>query len=202
MKAEASARFAAVLIPCLLALSLGSVPTLAAHHEGEIDGGRRVQTIELRARIESIDYETRQVNLVAPGGQFVTVTAGPQVRRLRELEVGDTVVATYIASLTGEVREPSEEEKAQPLQEMDAAAIAGKDLPPGAAEMRAVKAVCTIEGMNRVTGTAMIKGPLGNYHVITDIPPERFAGKMLGDTVVVTYTESIALQLEKAPASD
>jgi hypothetical protein len=52
--------------------------------------------------------------------------------------------------------------------------------------------------MNRVTGTAMIRDPRGKFHVIGDIPPEKFEGRMLGETIVMVYSEAIALTLERA----
>ncbi len=174
----------------LMALLLVAAASFADSHKGQ-----RINTVEVKAEITFIDYDTRELSMVSEGGGFITMTAGKQVRRLKELRVGDTVVATYIAALAGEIREPTEEEKATPYQELDTMAIARKDIPPAAAEMRTIKAVCTIEGMNRVTRTAMIKGPRGNYHVINDIKPERFEGRMLGDTVVITYTEALALEV-------
>ncbi len=97
----------------------------------------------------------------------------------------------------GEVRKPTTEELANPWQEVDIAAIAGAEERPGIAGGRAIKAVCTIEGMNRVAGTVMIEDPRGKYHLIGDIPPDAFEGRMLGETIIVVYSEAVALSLEK-----
>ena len=179
---------------------LGFVLVLPGLASADPEAGPRVRmaAVEVGALITDIDSETREVTLQTPTGAYVTVTAGPEIKRFGEFEVGDAIVATYVTSLAGEVREPTEEELANPWQELDAAAVADLDMPPGVAGMRVVKAVCTIEGMNRVAGTAMIEDPRGKYHLIGDIPPERFEGRMLGDTVVMVYSEALALTLEKA----
>ncbi len=187
-------RIAIAAMALLLVLASGA---RADDHAG--DGPNvRAAAIQVAALIVDIDRETRELTLQTPHGDYVTVTASEEIQRLDDFAVGDAIVATYMTSLAGEVREPTAEERANPWQELDAAAIADLDMPPGVAGLRVVKAVCTIEGMNRVAGTAMIEDPRGKYHLIGDIPRERFEGRRLGDTVVMIYSEAMALTLEKA----
>ena len=175
----------------------------ADNHGDEEQGGEvRMAAIQITAIITDIDYESREVTLQLPSGAFVTLTAGPEVQRLDEFSVGDGITTTYVTSLAGEVRAPTEEEIENPWQELDAAAIAGLDMPPGVAGMRVIKAVCTIEGMNRVAGTVMVEDPRGKFHLIGDIRPEQFEGRMLGETIVLVYSEAVALTLEKAETAD
>jgi hypothetical protein len=54
--------------------------------------------------------------------------------------------------------------------------------------------------MNRILGTVVIKDPRGMVHVIEDVEPEKMAGVTLGQTIVMVYTEALALSLELAPA--
>ncbi|MEP5763267.1 MAG: hypothetical protein ABJ308_01670 [Halieaceae bacterium] len=184
------------LLMLALALAFLSRPVAADHHEQKVDV--REAAVSVAAVITDIDYETREFTMQLPHGNFVTMTAGEGVARFKEFEVGDAIVATYLTSLAGEVRAPTEEEKAEPWQELDAAMIAGMEERPGVAGMRVIKAVCTIEGMNRVAGTVMIEDPRGKYHLIGDVAPEKFKGRMLGETVIIVYSEAVALTLEKA----
>nr|MBP6683270.1 hypothetical protein [Halioglobus sp.] len=125
-----------------------------------------------------------------------------EVARFDELAVGDMVNAIYTTSVSGELREPTEEELANPLVVLDADAVtASKDEDPGAAVGVTVRAVCTIEGMNRATKTVMLKDSDGDFHIIEDVDPAKMAGVNIGQTIVVTYTEAFALSLDKqAPA--
>jgi len=179
-----------------LAILVTAMPLRADGHAAAEDN-TRIAAIQVAAVITDIDYETREITLQLPHGDFVTMTADEGIARFDEFQVGDAIVASYVTSLAGEVREPTADELANPWQELDAAAIAGMEDQPGIAGLRAIKAVCTIEGMNRVAGTVMIEDPRGKYHLIGDVPREKFEGRMLGETIVMVYTEAMALTLEK-----
>jgi hypothetical protein len=185
--------FAAALLLAVVALLPRPAAAQAEAGEGEV----RAASVSVEALITDIDFESRELTLQMPGGAFVTMNAGEEAKRLDEFEVGDVIVATYLTSLAGQVREPTEEEKANPWQEVEGAMKAGLEERPGMAGMRVIKAVCTIEGMNRVAGTVMVEDPRGKYHLIGDIAPEKFKGRMLGDTIILVYSEAVALSLEK-----
>jgi len=164
-------------------------------------GGERIEAERISAIITDIDYADRDVTLEGPLGNKVTLHAGPEVQRLQEFEVGDLVVATYVQSLSGELREPTEEELQEPWVEVDVAAIADETMLPGVGVGQAIRAVCTIEGMNRATRTVTVLDPRGDFHVIDDVDPENMAGVTLGQTVILTYTRAMALSLEKRTQS-
>jgi hypothetical protein len=182
------------VLALLIAVTLGSWQ-LAAHAKKE--QGARVAAVSVEAEIVAINQETREVSLRTPMGEVITLTAGDQVKRLNELEQGDRVVTTYIASVEGDLRKPTEEELAEPWVELDDAAVASMAEQPGAGVGRMIQAVCTIEGMNRVLGTVTILDPKGNLHLIGDVEPEDMEGVTLGDTIIITYTEAVAITLEK-----
>ena len=181
----------------------GLLCAIAAVSQAEVDieirgNNERTTVKSVSAVITAIDAKTREVTLEGSLGNFITLTAGPELARFDELAVGDMVNATYTSSLSGELREPTEEELANPLVVMDAEAIkAQKGEDPGAAVGVTVRAVCTIEGMNRVAGTVMLKDSDGDFHLIEDVDPAKMAGVNIGQTVVVTYTEAVALSLDK-----
>ena len=47
------------------------------------------------AIVEAIEASTRTVTLKKPDGTFVTIVAGPDIKRFAELKVGDKVNARY-----------------------------------------------------------------------------------------------------------
>ena len=191
-------RISALLAPLVfVVLSATSVVSNAELDVAVTGGGERTAAKRVSAIITDINRETRDVTLEGPLGNKVTLNAGAEIQRLDEFEVGDLVVATYVQSLSGELREPSEEELEMPWIELDVAAIADETMLPGAGAGQAIKAVCTIEGMNRATGTVTVLDPKGSYHVIDDVDPEKMAGVTLGQTIILTYTRAMALSLEK-----
>jgi hypothetical protein len=190
-----------VLALCLSTLILALPTALQAEEAPAAEANDRVVAISIDAEIVEVNHETRQVSLKGPTGEISTITAGDNIERFEDFAVGDVVSTTYMASLEGEVREPTEAELAEPWIELDAAAKAGLDMDPGAIVGRVIQAVCTIEGMNRVTRTVMVSDPRGKYHVIGDVEPEKMEGVTLGTTVVLTYSEALAITLVKKEAS-
>ncbi len=185
-----------------LLLSLVATVALAVSAESEPKGGARANLIVLEAEITGINLDTRQVSITGPLGDTITMTAPEKVVSLDDLRVGDLIVANFLSALEGEVREPTEEELAEPWLVLEDGGVMQDDAHPGIGGARMIRAVCTIEGMNRLLGTVVIKDPRGMIHVIEDVEAEKMAGVTLGQTIVMVYTEALALSLELAsPAS-
>jgi hypothetical protein len=164
------------------------------------EANQRTLTLQVQAVVTAIDLKSRQVTLKGQEGNTITLTAGEEVVDLEEVSVGDTLRATYMAALEGELREPTEEEKANPFVNV---ADSGSGVVDGAAALgaaRQIHAVCTIEGINRLLGTVTILDPNDKIHVIGGVEPDKMSGISLGQTVVITYTEALALTLEKVGA--
>tara|TARA_R110000823_G_scaffold119998_8_gene244371 strand:- start:40518 stop:41117 length:600 start_codon:yes stop_codon:yes gene_type:complete len=183
----------------LSGLVLGALPAVAiAEIEVAVQGdGARAITRQVTAEIVAIDPKTRGITLQGPLGNTITLKAGPEIERFDEFAKGDMIRATYSESISGELRSPTEAELAEPWVELDAAGIAAENMPPAAGVGVIVRAVCTIEGMNRVSGTVTVQDPRGQFHVISNVPAAKMEGVRLGDTVVITYSQAVALSLEK-----
>ncbi|MHC4185703.1 MAG: hypothetical protein ACYSR4_07190 [Planctomycetota bacterium] len=153
------------------------------------------QFVTIRATVEAIDYQSREVTLRGPRGNAITFTADERVRRLNEIRAGDEVVADYYVyvSLATELREPTAEEKESPLTVVAGAAKAPPSLPPGVGGVSQIRAVVTVVGIDRPAQTVVVRGPLGR---VADAA--RLEKLRLGDTVVATYTEAVAISVEKA----
>ncbi|MHC4228966.1 MAG: hypothetical protein ACYSW0_16180, partial [Planctomycetota bacterium] len=99
--------------------------------------------------------------LSSPFGNTLTFAVDQRVRRLDEIRAGDLVAIGYYMSLATEIREPTDEERESPLTVLEGAATAPPGTAPGAGGLRQIKAVVTVEGIDRVAETAMLRGPLG-----------------------------------------
>lgn len=178
-----------------LLVALLSVTAQAEHHEKE-DTIRAV-AISMEAEVVAIDLETREISLKGPDGDIVTLHSPERVVKLDDINVGDKVVTRYIAALEGEVREPTEEELAEPWLVVEEAGVSKEGDPAAIGGARIIRAVCTIEGMNRELGVVTIKDPRGKLHLIGEVEPEKMEGVKLGQTIVMVYAEAMALTLEK-----
>jgi hypothetical protein len=197
-------KFSTVFAPlCLLpALVLATLSAAAvAEVEMAVSGdGERMVAKQISAQITAIDPKTRNITLEGPLGNTITLKASEAVTRFDEFAVGDLVQATDSESLSGELRAPTEAELEAPWVELDGAAIAKENMAPAAGVGIIVRAVCTIEGLNRATRTVTVQDPRGLYHVIPDVDPAKMEGVNIGDTIIITYSQAVALSLEKAAA--
>ncbi len=73
---------------------------------GERPGGSIETTSMITAKVEKIDYETRMVTFRLPEGRSMTIKAGEQVKRLKEVAAGDEVVVKYTEALAISVKKP------------------------------------------------------------------------------------------------
>jgi Cu/Ag efflux protein CusF len=149
------------------------------------------------ASVEAIDLANREVTLKGPLGNTVTFTVDKRVKRLNEVKVGDLVRADYYVSFAAEVRKPTPEEEKNPIMVQEAAGKAPPGTSPAAGGLRRFKVVTTIEGLDRPTQTVTVKGPMGRYLTARVADPSRLTQVRIGDTVVITYTEALAISLEK-----
>ncbi len=187
---------------CLLALAALALPMAAqsAHHE-EPKGNVQAVGVSLEAEIFDIDLETREISVRGPDGSVMTMVAPEKLVKLEDLSVGDAIVTTYIAGLEGELREPTAEELAEPWLVIEESGVSEEGEAPAIGGARIVRAVCTIEGMNSELGSVTVKDSRGKLHLIGGVEPEKMQGVKLGQTIVMVYTQAMALTLEKKVAT-
>jgi hypothetical protein len=160
-------------------------------------GRKDAVLVTLTASVEAIEPATREVTLKGPLGNTATFTVDKRVQRLDEVKVGDLVRADYYISIAAEVRKPTAEEQKHPLVVLDAAGKSPPGTEPAAGGLRRFRVVTTIEGLDRPTQTVTVKGPRGNYLTARVADPSRLTQVRIGDTVLITYTEALAISLEK-----
>jgi hypothetical protein len=70
---------------------------------GSKPGFSVIDSVEVKASVVAIDYQTRDVTLKGPEGNVIKVKAGPEVKRLNEVKTGDSVVARLTRAISIEV---------------------------------------------------------------------------------------------------
>ena len=153
--------------------------------------------VSVTAKVEALNLEKREITLKGPLGNVVTLVADQRVKRLNEIKVGDEVTADYFVALLAELRKPTAEEKKNPLTVLDAKAKAPPGTSPAAGGLRMFKVLATVEGLDRPTRSLTLKGPLANYITVRARDLDNLQKLRLGDTIVVTYAEALAVSLEK-----
>ena len=148
--------------------------------------------------ITDIDYADREMTLKGPEGRLETFVVDKKVQRFNEARVGDKVSLDYYLGVTAEVRPPTNEEKANPLVVLDAVSRAGPESAPAGYETRRVRAVVTVEAMDKSAQTVTVKGPRGKYFTARVADPSRLEKVRVGQTILMTFPEAAAISLKPA----
>lgn len=147
--------------------------------------------------VTAINSESRELTLMGADGSLVTITASEAIERFDEIAVNDIVAFDYWTYMMAEFREPTAEELEEPIVMLTDASLATEDMDPGAAVGAIVKAVVTIEALNRPFMLATVQGPLGNFLTIPMEDEELIQQLHIGQVLILTYAEAVAITLEK-----
>jgi hypothetical protein len=88
--------------------------TVEVAPKGHKPAARIVETKEVTATVEAIDYAARTVTLRGPEGNARTIKVDPSVKRLNDVKKGDQVVARYTEGLAISVKTPPPAKTAAP----------------------------------------------------------------------------------------
>lgn len=151
--------------------------------------------VEETATVEAIDQSTRMVTLKGSKGDSFTFKAGEEVRNLAQVKVGDEVKFGYYESLA--VRVLKEGEAFPPSGESSAMTRAKAGEKPAGAVGTETTVNATITAIDKKAKTATLKGENGKSVTVTPRVPENLDKVKVGDRLVITYTEAVAVKVEK-----
>jgi Cu/Ag efflux protein CusF len=80
--------------------------TITTAKPGEKPGGTIKTTGVMTAIVKKINYQTREVSLKLAEGNTMSLTVGPQVKRLEDVHKGDEIVVQYTSTVTISVAKP------------------------------------------------------------------------------------------------
>jgi Cu/Ag efflux protein CusF len=147
------------------------------------------------ARVKALDQQTRRVTLERADGSEVTLYADDTVRNLPQVKVGDEVKASYYESLAYEVKKPGTATPGVTVAEEAARAKPGEQ--PAGAGTRVTTIIATITGIDKAAGTVTLQGSTGRATTIKARDPRNLDRVAVGDLVEITYTEAVAVSVEK-----
>ena len=158
------------------------------------------QSVQITAVVEAINHETREVTLRGPEGNAVMFTASEEARNLGQVNVGDTVYAEVIQSMRIDVFANDGMEPA--AAEIVALGRTAEGDMPGAVAIDTQIITATVEEINIEANTFKLKGPDGSVNEFVARDPENLKKASVGDLVVITYTEAMAISVEAAASEE
>lgn len=153
------------------------------------------QTMKLSAAVEAINHETRELTLRGPEGNTATFVVSEEAQNLDQVSVGDIVMTEYVQSMSIEVF--ANNGSAPAVGALSAEGRAAKGESPALTAIDAVVVTATVEEINLEDNTFKLKGPGGEVQQYAARDPENLKKAEVGDIVVITYTDSVAITVEK-----
>jgi len=197
MRKTGVALFAGLLILSIAAGGWAAEPAgKSPAKKGEPPSWQTSSLVEETATVEAVDQSTRMVTLKGPKGNSVTFKAGEEVRNLAQVKVGDEVRFGYYESL--DVRVLKEGEAFPASGESSAMVRAKPGEKPAGIVGTETSVNATITAIDLAAKTATLKGEDGKSVTVTPRNPKNLEKVKVGDRLVITYTEAVAVKVEKA----
>lgn len=151
------------------------------------------RTIDVTARIVSIDATTRDITLKGPKGNYVVVTAGPEVKNFDQLKLGDQVQVQFTATLFLQLIHGASMAVTRSEQAGTMGAMPGAQ--PGGVAGRRITVVADVVAVDREKQTVTLQGPQHRVEVKV-ANPDQFRRIKQGDQVYASYTQALAMKVE------
>lgn len=149
----------------------------------------------MTATVQAIDLKTRIVTLKGPKGEVRDIKVGEEAVNLPQVKVGDLVTVKYYESLAIEVIKPGTVSGAG---QQSAIVRAKPGEMPGGMAARQSTVTATVTAIDKKKGTITLKGPEGKTVVAKAEDPKNLEKVKVGDELMITYTEALAISVEKA----
>jgi len=162
-------------------------------------GRKETSVTKVRGTVSAIDKDAGTVTLKGPKGNTLTIEVNDK-SKLDQVKVGDPVVAAYIEAVAFRVQKAGS--GATPGVSVQESRVSSKpgETPAGAIG-REVTATVTITAIDKKAHTVTIKGPKGGTETIKARDPKNLEGLKVGDMVEITYTQALAVSLDKSGQS-
>jgi hypothetical protein len=152
-------------------------------------------TVTATVTVVAVDQKTRMVTVKTADGKTVKFKASPEVRNLKQVHKGDEIKLAYTESLALKLHKKGEAEPGADAAEGMARAKPGEK--PAGVAARVVQITATVTAKDDANHTVTLKGPRGRTVTVKVNDAARYDKVKVGDLVEATYTEALAIAVEK-----
>ena len=197
MRKTGFALLAGMLVLSIAAVGFAAEPAgKSPAKEAEPASWKTSSLVEETATVEAVDQSTRMVTLKGPKGDSVTFKASDKVKNLAQVKVGDDVKFAYYQSLA--VRVLKKGEAFPTAGESSAMSRAKPGEKPAGVVGKQTSVNATLTAIDKKAKTATLKGEDGKSVTVKPLRPEKLDEVKVGDRLVITYTEAVAVKVEPA----
>jgi len=168
----------------------------APAEKAPVRGKSAASVTKIRGTVAGVDKDAGTVTLKGPKGRTVTIEVKDK-SKLDQINVGDPVVAAYMEAVAWRVvKAGSGAAPGVSTQETRVSSKPGET--PAGAVGREVTATVTITAIDRKNHTVTVKGPQGGTETIKAKEPKNLEGLKVGDMVEISYSQALAVSLDKS----
>jgi hypothetical protein len=186
-----------LLALALMAMALVATGANAEEQRGTDAQGRpffkATEKVTVTSTVIGLDKNTRVVTLKGERGDTVAIKCGSEVKNFAQIKVGDTVKMSYTEQLDISIEDPG---KAAVSAEASTGSAKVGDMPAASATTK-TQYKAEITAINLENGTATLKGVDGDQFLVSPLYPENLKKVKVGEIVVFTTTETIAVKVER-----
>jgi Cu/Ag efflux protein CusF len=159
----------------------------------KVSGVYGESTVTKTATVQKVDLDKRLVTLKGDKGDPFTIKAGPEVKNLPQVRVGDTVSATYYESLAYEVYKPGTADVEVGMKSASGVGAAKPGEKPAGIVADVTQMTATIVAIDKDTPSVTLKRPDGEVVAIKVRDRAKLDKVAVGDLVEITYTQAVAV---------
>lgn len=175
--------------PAPVAVTPPAVPTPV------VSGVVQENTATATATVQKVDLKNRLVTLQGADGKPFTITVSDAVKNLPQVKKGDIVTVVYYDSIAYDVRRPGQAEPGVTSASELSTAKPGEK--PGGVAAQVMTVTATITAIDRTAPSVTLQVPGGVARTIKVRDPSKLEKVKVGDLVELTYSEALAISVEK-----
>ena|SRR5580765_5970981 len=150
-------------------------------------------TMTAQVHVLSVDKTSRLLTVKRDVGDTVTVQVAPEVKNFDQLVAGDVIDVVYTEKVTVDVEAPG----AMTTTSGSTLTTANPGEKPGGSYGETTETKATITAIDKTGGFVTLTGQDGSTMNITPLIPENLDKVKVGDLVVFTHTQQVAVSVAK-----
>ncbi len=185
-----------IIIPILVSFlaSIAISQNTSNPQNGDMGKFWKKQTIT--AEVVNVDKKRSEVTVKGPKGKEATFVVDKNID-LSNVKKGDSIRAEYYKSVLLDLTKPTPEQEKQQYTILETRKIAPAGVEIAGGSLRQIKAVATVKKIDKANNQIVVNGPEGNEYTLT-VPDKKLLDVVKeGENAVITYTEALAITLEK-----
>lgn len=164
--------------------------------EGGKPSVKREQLVEKTVTVQKVDLSKRVVTLKDRNGEVYDIKVSEKARNLSQVKPGDMVNVKYYESVAVDVMKPGEAPMGTTTRSIEERAEPGQQ--PGGIVGRQVTTTATVAAIDKKKQEVTLKGEEGKSVKVRVQDPANLENVQVGDELKITYTEAMAVSVEKA----